>query len=116
MARCRYWSLAERARSIAAATPPPGRSAGAAALFLRPPPDPLAVAPRGGAQFQFRIDTGRTCPGHEREQRRADLADHVAAGAVIARTALTVADRALAVGAGPDLPGPDLPRLALPGS
>src|SRR5262249_35118689 len=50
-------------------------SVGVAVLFLRPPPDPVPVAPRGGAQLQLGVEAGRARLGHKGEQRRPDLAD-----------------------------------------
>src|SRR5258708_7161928 len=118
MARCRYWSLAERVRSPAAATPPRRRarraSGGVAALFPGPSPDPLAVGPRGGTQFQFGIDPGLARPGHEGEQGRADLTDLVPRIAVRPCAVSPRPVRPRPVGGGRGRPGGPPPRGAAP--
>src|SRR5216684_5636400 len=98
-----------RSGHAAAARPPergppraPRASGWVAVLCLRPLPDAVAVAPRGGAQFHLRIEPGRACPRHEGEQGRADLADAPTAGGLTVGSGIVGAVTAggLTVGSG----------------
>src|SRR6516164_2002927 len=74
-----------------------------AVLLLRPMPDSVPVAARGGAQLQLRIQSRRPRLGHEGEQRRPDLADAVrllAVGGGAGRVALGGGGVGEAVGGG----------------
>jgi hypothetical protein len=66
---CPHWSLVERPRANALATP----ASGPASLLL-PGLDPVAVHAGGSPQLQLRVKAGRAGPGHQGEKLRAQLA------------------------------------------